>query len=149
MSASRSSIPCMNQPLRGSGATAREGCLRALSRTTPRSRFVLLISTRTLPRLNNLLLQNILVQDVESFECTQALMIKTYPNGASASRPDFPLVPRTELTLLSSPGYVRNVMFRNFTGISNTYNAYSPLGDLFVRASWLTAFPFSHGVLGG
>lgn len=29
-------------------------------------------------------LQNILVQDVEAYQCTNMLMLKSYPNGASA-----------------------------------------------------------------
>ncbi|KAK4703633.1 hypothetical protein P7C70_g2581, partial [Phenoliferia sp. Uapishka_3] len=48
---------------------------------------------------------NIVVQDVEAFQCTNMLMMKSYPNGAT-------------------PGFVKDVVFRNFTGIDNTYTLY-------------------------
>ncbi|KAL8280401.1 hypothetical protein RQP46_007049 [Phenoliferia psychrophenolica] len=54
---------------------------------------------------NNAAIQNILVQDVEAYQCTNILMMKSYPNGAT-------------------PGFVKNVAFRNFTGIDNTYTLY-------------------------
>ncbi|KAL8280397.1 hypothetical protein RQP46_007045 [Phenoliferia psychrophenolica] len=54
---------------------------------------------------NDAAIQNILVQDVEAYQCTNMLMMKSYPNGAT-------------------PGFVKNVAFRNFTGIDNTYTLY-------------------------
>ncbi|KAG8731689.1 hypothetical protein FRC10_001570 [Ceratobasidium sp. 414] len=50
-------------------------------------------------------IENILIQNVETYQCTQAFMLKTYPGGAN-------------------PGYVKNVLLRNFTSIDVTYNAY-------------------------
>ncbi|KAB5590036.1 endo-rhamnogalacturonase [Ceratobasidium theobromae] len=49
--------------------------------------------------------ENILIQNVENYQVTNAFMLKTYPGGAS-------------------PGYVKNVVLRNFTNIDVTYNAY-------------------------
>ncbi|KAG9120651.1 hypothetical protein FRC07_003787 [Ceratobasidium sp. 392] len=50
-------------------------------------------------------IENILIQNVENYQCTQAFMLKTYPGG-------------------QNPGYVKNVVLRNFTSIDVTYNAY-------------------------
>ncbi|KAG9095122.1 hypothetical protein FRC06_010098 [Ceratobasidium sp. 370] len=50
-------------------------------------------------------IENILIQNVETYQSTQAFMLKTYPGGAA-------------------PGYVKNVLLRNFTSIDVTYNAY-------------------------
>ncbi|QRV80549.1 polygalacturonase [Ceratobasidium sp. AG-Ba] len=50
-------------------------------------------------------IENILIQNVESYQVTNAFMLKTYPGG-------------------QKPGFVRNVLLRNFTNIDVTYNAY-------------------------
>ncbi|KEP50118.1 putative endo-rhamnogalacturonase [Rhizoctonia solani 123E] len=50
-------------------------------------------------------IENILFQNIENYQVTNAFMLKTYPGGAS-------------------PGYVKNVVLRNFTNIDVTYNAY-------------------------
>ncbi|KAG8713966.1 hypothetical protein FRC11_010358 [Ceratobasidium sp. 423] len=50
-------------------------------------------------------IENILFQNIENYQVTNAFMLKTYPGG-------------------SSPGYVKNVVLRNFTNIDVTYNAY-------------------------
>ncbi|CAE6534977.1 unnamed protein product [Rhizoctonia solani] len=49
--------------------------------------------------------ENILFQNIENYQVTNAFMLKTYPGG-------------------TSPGYVKNVVLRNFTNIDVTYNAY-------------------------
>lgn len=49
--------------------------------------------------------ENILIQNVENYQVTNAFMLKTYPGG-------------------TSPGYVKNVVLRNFTNVDVTYNAY-------------------------
>ncbi|CAE6449651.1 unnamed protein product [Rhizoctonia solani] len=50
-------------------------------------------------------IENILFQNIENYQVTNAFMLKTYPGG-------------------TSPGYVKNVVLRNFTNIDVTYNAY-------------------------
>ncbi|CAE6523435.1 unnamed protein product [Rhizoctonia solani] len=50
-------------------------------------------------------IESILFQNIENYQVTNAFMLKTYPGGAS-------------------PGYVKNVVLRNFTNIDVTYNAY-------------------------
>ncbi|KAF8602084.1 glycoside hydrolase family 28 protein [Ceratobasidium sp. AG-I] len=50
-------------------------------------------------------IENILIQNVENYQVTNAFMLKTYPGG-------------------TAPGYVKNVVLRNFTNTDVTYNAY-------------------------